>query len=237
MSSLLIKMIFSSMTWPGVSGGLQLTVHVDVLEPQGVLEGGQTEGSAHEGGGLCDLGADLDDVMGLGDLEISSGDLDRDVELMEKIDFSGVDTGGSLGQEDVTGGDGSDLGRHRDDIGLDEFSQLGVGVVGEDESHVQLDEGEELLKFRHVRKSLSLGHVGVVLLGLVGDPVEGLVDQRVLSDDDGAGVVGTSQLLSGSLDLLGGHVVQRHNDHVLVGLEAVAQVGNDVDLSLGNLGH
>jgi len=179
------------------------SLHVYKLESKSVLERSDVEGSAHESSSLSDLGVLMNDVIRLGDLEVTLVDHDRDVKLVKKINFSGVDIGGSNRKEDITWRDSSDLGLHSNYVRFNLSLKLSVGVIGEDEADIELNVRKKNLELWHESDSFSLLGILVSLSWLLSEPGNSLMDEGVLSDNDLTLVLSVPKLLSSTLDLLG----------------------------------
>jgi len=142
-----------------------------------------------------DLLVDLDEVNSVQDFDRTLKNLGGDVKSLEKGGLSRVKTGGTRGYEHITGGDGTSSGGGRDLVVEDDLSDLSEVVVGENETDVSDDDGEE---------SLEVGE----LLDVVTDDSS---DDGVLSHQhDGTAAKGDTD----KLHLVGTDIVNLDNEKV-----------------------
>jgi hypothetical protein len=108
-----------------------------------------------------------DSVTGGNDLNVgndfnrTSSNLGWDTKGLEERGLSGFHTSVTTGDVDIVGGNGTSSGGSGDLVGDDDFSDLLQVLVGEDETDVSLDVGEELLElgvFREDNSETSSDH-------------------------------------------------------------------------------
>ena len=132
-----------------------LALVVDLGDAHAVGEGRDVKHVEEGGLGRTDLGAGLDELKIGGNFNGTTGNLGGDTEGLEERGLTRLHTGVSSGNPDVGRGEGTSTGRGGDLVGEDLVTDLLQVGVGEDETNVALDEGQETL-----------------VLGVVGD--EGL---------------------------------------------------------------
>ena len=125
--------------------GEGLTVVVDLLNSHTVGERRDVEQVKEGGLGGSDLGAGLNELEVGGDLNGTTGNLGGDTKSLEERGLAGLHASVSGGDVDITGGDGTGTGRGGDTVVKDEVTGLLEVGVGENETDVALDEGEETL--------------------------------------------------------------------------------------------
>lgn len=122
-----------------------LALVVDLGDAHTVGEGGDVEHVEEGGLGGADLGLSLDELEIGGDFNGTTGNLGGDTEGLEEGGLAGFHTSVASGDPDIDGGDGTSTGRGGDLVGEDDVSDLLEVTVGEDETNVALDVGEETL--------------------------------------------------------------------------------------------
>jgi hypothetical protein len=154
-----------------------------------------------EGGlGVTDLVASLHEVDGVGDLDLTLGNLGGDLEDLEEVGLSWVATSGAGRDVHVIGGNGTHTGRGGHAVSKNHVSHVSQAAVGEHESDVSLEVGKE-----------SLDRVLGVLLQSV---VDNLADKSVLSHKN---LGGTSHHDTSGVELLRTDIVHLHNKDLGVG--------------------
>lgn len=131
------------------------SIVVDADDFHTVHEGSDVELGQEGGFGLTDdlsLFADLDFLQ---DFDLSLLNFGGDVEGMEERNLRGVESGGSGGDVDVLGCEGSDFGGGFHLVLFDEGLEFENGFIGEDESDLALHQ---------IRQSVELGDGLTVLL-------------------------------------------------------------------------
>lgn len=199
---------------------------------QTIKKGGLT------GGNLITL---RDNSDGVDDLNLGFHNLGCDVQGLEELGLLWVHTGGTWGNDDILGGEGTDLGRGSSDLGVEDILDGGEVTVCEDHTSVT---GELVTNDVEVGTWLPATVTGhallVILLSLIrleNDVLEGSLEVGVLSHDH-LGVDGT-ELLSHDADLLGGDVVDLDEHNLLVleaGILEIFPTGR-LHLLLASLGH
>mmetsp|Transcript_11969 Transcript_11969/g.25291 ORF Transcript_11969/g.25291 Transcript_11969/m.25291 type:complete len:318 (+) Transcript_11969:52-1005(+) len=121
------------------------TVVVDHLKDHTVGEGTDVELLQESGLRGGDLVSGGDEVGVVDHLDLSAGNLGGDLEGLEKGGLTGITTGGTLGNDDVVGGDGTDLGGSGAGVGLEDLADVAEVSVGEDETDVSAAALDELL--------------------------------------------------------------------------------------------
>ena len=125
--------------------GKGLTVVVDLSNSHTVGERRDVKQVKEGGLGGTDLGAGLNELEVGGDLNGTTGNLGGDTKSLEERGLTGLHTGVASGDVDITGGDGTGTGRGSDTVVEDEAADLLEVLVGENETDVALDVGEETL--------------------------------------------------------------------------------------------
>merc|ERR1719491_356394 len=204
-----------------------------------VLEGHNLQFVKKSSLGRSDLVAKDDDRHGVDDLNLSLHDLGLDVKSLEETSLLRVHAGGASGDDDILGGEGTDLSGGTTDLGVEDSLDGGKITVSEDESGV----ATELIS--NDRELRAGNPVGLPLLEVLVDLLIGLsheIGERGLevgvlaTDHDG---VKSTELLAHNRDLLGGDVVDLDEEALAElaagGLELGPSGG--LGLFLGTLGH
>ena len=126
-------------------GGEGLALVVDLSDTQTVGEGRDVEHVEQGGLGGTDLGAGLDELQVGGNLNGTTGNLGGDTEGLEEGGLAGFHTSVASGDPDIDGGDGTSTGRGGDTVGENLVTDFLEVAVGEDETDVATDVGEETL--------------------------------------------------------------------------------------------
>ncbi|GAO51719.1 hypothetical protein G7K_5812-t1 [Saitoella complicata NRRL Y-17804] len=181
-------------------GGEDVTVVVDKLDTHTVGEGGDVEHVQQGSLGSTDLGTGSNDLDLGNDFDGTTGNLGRNTQSLEERGLSGLHTGVTSGDEDIGGGDGTSTGRGSDSDGGDGVTDGLQVTVGENETGVTLDEGQQAL----------------VLGELTEEATDGTANHGVLThEDDGI----TTELLTDGVHLLGRHIVDTNDEDGLVLLQ------------------
>mmetsp|Transcript_22151 Transcript_22151/g.60535 ORF Transcript_22151/g.60535 Transcript_22151/m.60535 type:complete len:254 (-) Transcript_22151:43-804(-) len=193
-------------------------VLVDLLHLHAVLEGLDAQLSQQHRGARGDLGANVQDLEVGDQLDLPLDDLGTDVQGLEEGGLRRVHAGGAGRQRDVNHRRLPGLGGGRHAVLRDDVPDVVEGAVGgEDEAHVAVDAGAELVQAR-LR----------VLLVPHGQP---LPDHGVLAHEhDGL----AAELDTDVLHLLGGHVVDADEQCLRV-IDAEVDELVEVGLLLGEL--
>mmetsp|Transcript_12803 Transcript_12803/g.26948 ORF Transcript_12803/g.26948 Transcript_12803/m.26948 type:complete len:351 (-) Transcript_12803:58-1110(-) len=209
--------IVGDLQYLGIEEG---SVVVDGLERHTVQERADVELLQKSGLGGGDL-VSLDDQVGIGNhLNLTTGNLGGDLKGLEKGGLTGITSGGSLFYDDISGGNGSNLGRGGTGVGLQDFLDGTEITVGEDESDVPAALIDEL-------DARGFG----VLLDVFLDT---LSHHSVLSHQD----LGLStKCLTGVLELLGTNIVDFYNEALGVCVQEVLELGEVRGLALGGKRH
>jgi len=139
-------------------------------------------------------------------LNLSTGNLGGNLQGLEETGLTGIATGGTLGNDNIVGGSGTDLGGGGAGVGLQDFTDLAEIAIGEDKSDVSTAASDELFAWRS----------GVFLAVLLED----LSHHGVLSHQDfGFSTKG----LSGVLELLGTDIVNLNDEELGVGAQHVLE--------------
>ena len=118
--------------------------------------------------GRADTRASLDDLDVGDDFNRTTGDLGRDLEGLEEGRLAGLHTSVTGRDEDILGRKGTSTGGRGNTVGRDHVANLREITLGEDETDVALDMGEQTLELR------VLGH----------DATESTANHRVLAHQD-----------------------------------------------------
>jgi hypothetical protein len=220
-------------------GGDKLASFEEVLDDHLVLEGENLQLVEKGGLGGVDSVIGDNDSDGVNDLDLSSDNLGLDVEGLEESSLLRVHAGGTCGNDDILGGEGTDLGGSLSDLGVEDLFDGGEISVGEDEASVA---NELVSDDRKLGTGLpdGLSFLVVVVDSLVGLNLEvgnGGLHVSVLSHDH-LGVDGT-ELLSHDANLLGSNVVDFDEEALVVLKESFLEFGptGRLHLLLSSLGH
>lgn len=138
---------------------------------------------------------------------------------MEERDLGGVHTSGSWGDDHFDHRHVTGLGRGLSSVGQDDLLKIEHGGIGKDHSEFLFEDGFEALELGH--GFTELGEEFVVFHILVerrSSQGEGFLHDSVLTNDQMGSIF--VQIFSDLLNLVGRHIVQRHEDNALVGGEA-----------------
>jgi len=142
-------------------------------------------------------------------------------EVTEETSLSGIKSGGTGGNSDLLGGNGTNTGGGFSDLRVEDREDITEVVVGEDDRGVSLKLRDDLIKVGLVNpsvvrlsgvRSISIGGLGVELL-------DSLLHHGVLTTDH-EGVNG-SHGLSHNANLLGGDVIGVNEHHLGVGRASI----------------
>ena len=128
------------------SGGEDVTGVVDGDDAHSVGERLDVEEGKESSLGSSDTVTLGNDLGVVDDLNSSTGNLGGDSKSLEERGLTGLNSGGTSGDEDINGSEGTSTGRGGDLVGDDDVADLLEVGSGEDESDVTPDDGEELLE-------------------------------------------------------------------------------------------
>lgn len=155
--------------------------------------------------GGSDLGSGLDELELSGNFNGTTGNLGWDTKGLEERGLSWLHSGVTGWDEDIIWGDGTSTGWGSDLVGEDDGTDLLEVIVGEDESDVTLDVGEETL----------------VLWGISDEALDGTADHGVLAHQDDTLA---AESLTNLVHLLGGDIVNLDDEDATVLLEKALQL-------------
>mmetsp|Transcript_21042 Transcript_21042/g.58515 ORF Transcript_21042/g.58515 Transcript_21042/m.58515 type:complete len:352 (+) Transcript_21042:107-1162(+) len=196
------------------------SVVIDGLEDHTVREGADVE-LLQEGGLRSGDLLSSGDQVGIGNhLNLSTGNLGGNLQGLEKGGLTGITSGRSLGDNDISGGNGSDLGRGRAGVGLQDFLDGTKVTIGEDESNVSTALVDEL----------SGRAIGVLL----AEFLDTLSHHGVLSHQDlGLSTEGSARVLK----LLGTNIVDFDNEALRVSVQEILELFEVSGLAFGGERH
>ena len=183
----------------GVEGGAVIVYDTNAKT---IREGLHVELGQESSLGGTNLLASLDEVDGVGDLDLTLGDLGGDLQNLEEACLSWVASGGSGRDVDVFGSNSTHTGRGRDAVGKNHVSDVSQATVGEDESDVSGDGIQQIANRM----------LGVLLQEIIDDSA----DKGVLSHEN---LGSSSHHDTSGVQLLGADVINLDNKHLVVGLE------------------
>lgn len=184
---------------------------VDLLDLESVRERRDVQHVEEGGLGGSDLVAGLQDGNVVDDFDCSLRDLGRNGQGLEEGGLLGSETGVLGWNGDQHGGNGTGTGRSAD-LRLGQLlADLGQIALGEDESNVALDVGQQLLQ------------LGVVLQM----PTDRLTHHRILSHQNDAG---SAEQTTDGLHLLGSDIVGLDDEALWVLIEELLQTKKDTKL-------
>lgn len=131
--------------------GESVALVVDLGNTQTIGEGRNVQHVEERGLGGADLATRPDELQVGRDFNGTTSDLGGNTESLEEGGLSGFHTSVASGDPDVGGGDGTSTSRGSDLVGKDPVTDGLEVTVGEDETDVATDVGEE---------SLVLGRIG-----------------------------------------------------------------------------
>jgi hypothetical protein len=170
------------------------------------------------GGDLISFGNNIEIVE---DFNLGLDNLGSNTEVTEETSLSRIKTGGTGGDSDLLGGNGTDTGGGFSDLRVEDLEDVTEVVVGEDDGGVSLELSHNLIEVGH------MGPVSVALFGVRS--ISGSGGSVELSDSFlHHGVLTTDELSSdgshGSshdADLLGGNVIGVNEHHLGVGRASI----------------
>jgi hypothetical protein len=167
-----------------------------------------------------DLVARLDQMDLIDDFNGSLHDLSGDVQGLEEVGLTGVETSRTRGDEHIGRSERSGLGGGRHLVVENDLADLWQVAVGEHETHVAHHDGQQ---------SLELGE-----LLTLDEITHDLADQGVLSHEhDGLAAQGETNLLH----LVGADVVDSDDEHILVLGDSILQLHHELLLANTTLRH
>jgi len=192
----------------------ELSVLEDLFDSHFVFERSDLqfieEGSL-SGGDLISFGNNIEIVE---DFNLGLDNLGSDTEVTEETSLSRIKTGGTGGDSDLLGGNGTDTGGGFSDLRVEDIEDITEVVVGEDDGGVSLELRNNLIEVGHVGP-VSVALFVVRSISLSGFSVElhnRLLHHSVLTTDElsSEGSHGSSH----DANLLGGNVIGV-NEHAL----------------------
>lgn len=138
-------------------GSKGLALVVDLRNAHTVGEGRDVEHVEQGSLGGADLATSLNELEIGGDFNGTTGNLGGDTEGLEEGGLAGLHTGVSSGNPDIGGSESTGTSGSSNLVGKDDITNLLEVVVGEDETDVALDEGQETLVLRSVDDEGSQG--------------------------------------------------------------------------------
>lgn len=126
-------------------GTERLALVVDLSDTHTVGKGRDVEHVEQGGLGGTDLAALLNELEVVGDFNGTTSNLGRDIEGLEERGLAGFHTSVASGNPDIAGSEGTSTSRGGDTVGQDQVTDLLEVIVGEDETDVATDEGQEAL--------------------------------------------------------------------------------------------
>jgi hypothetical protein len=175
------------------------------------------EGSL-SGGDLISFGNNFEIVE---DFNLGLDNLGSNTEVTEETSLSRIKTGGTGGDSDLLGGNGTDTGGGFSDLRVKDIEDFTEVLVGEDDGSVSLELRYNLFEV-FLLNPVTVALCGVRSISLSGGSVElsnSLLHHGVLTTDElsSEGSHGSSH----DADLLGGNVIGVNEHHLGVGRASV----------------
>lgn len=199
-------------------GAEALAAIVDLLNAHTVGEGRDVQQVEQGRLGSTDLGTGLNELEVGDNLNGTTSNLGGDTKSLEEGGLTGLHTGVTSGNPDVTGSESTGTGGGSDTVGKDLLLDSGQVAVGENETNVALDVGHQALE------------LGV----LNNETLESTADHGVLShQDDTLSTEGDTDLVH----LLGRHIVDTDNEDGAVLIEKGLELIKVSSLGSGTAPH
>jgi len=216
-------------------GSEDSTIIVDVEDFHTESEGLYVQLGKDSSFGVTDLLTLFQDLVFLGDFDLTLLNLGGDVKGVEERDLRGIHTSGAGGNGDINGGDGTDLSGGGDLVRFNDGLKVEDGGIREDETDFTLAVGEDLFDLGNLSvQRLSEFEIGIIFLGRLKSDVDGLLDDGVLTADHITDLL-LSQSVSDLLNLVGGNVFKLNDEALLVVGEVLVESVHDSSL-LSSLG-
>lgn len=188
-------------------GGEGGAVIIDKVNAQTVGKGLHAELVEKGGLGRTNLVASLDEVDGVGDLDLTLGNLGGDLKDLEKVSLSRIATSGSSLNVDIIGGNSTNTCRGRDTVGKNHVSDFSEGSVGEHKSNISVNKGDK-------------AGDGVLRVGL-NVISHDLADKGVLSHEH---LGGSSHHNTSGVELLRADIINTNQEDLGVGVQEAVKL-------------
>lgn len=220
----------SNLLWVDLNGFLwnDSTVLINAKEIHTILKWNDVEFLAH--GCLCLVNhiSLFDQQEVFDNLQSSFNSLDLYSQVLEFVDLTWVDVGVHAVDPNVAWSEDFGLGRHFDDLWLNQLFQIDVIVLSEDKTDFSIYLRDQFYKlwfsFVFFEDLIIFG----IFFSFHWEDFDGQNGQVVLTNDDFSSILGN--MLFGFVDLQSGNVDNVYYDDLVVGAEVFEEFSDDFGL-------